>query len=354
MRLGSIFGGFVTIAVIVSLCVYLSGQSSQTITPSNHAASLPVNPAHQVKTYTNGRVATCTTCRGTSLVPCRPCYSGGRVDVLCRHCIGQGHTETLCSWCKGQDLTKQPCCSCRDEDYTTQACRHCAYKLTAKDIGYTPKYACAFCLDTGIRQACSSCSGTRKGHKCSYCEGTGTEKHACYYCRKTGKVSVCADCKGTKSSACSVCAGFGVIVLAGKPQQITATHKPPVADDGSYYGQASNLTGRSKTVYVQGYNATNGRYVKSTYRSVQSKVRGARAPPIYAARIAAKSESPLKTTEHAKTASTPQSGQNVAENGSYYGQTSTNTGRPKTVHVRGYYRKNGTYVRGHYRSRPRR
>jgi len=44
----------------------------------------------------------------------------------------------------------------------------------------------------------------------------------------------------------------------------------------------------------------------------------------------------------------------VAENGSYYGQISTNTGRPKTVHVRGYYRKDGTYVRGHYRSPPRR
>jgi hypothetical protein len=41
-----------------------------------------------------------------------------------------------------------------------------------------------------------------------------------------------------------------------------------------------------------------------------------------------------------------------AENGSYYGQISENTGRPKTVHVRGYYRNDGTYVRSHYRSRP--
>lgn len=44
----------------------------------------------------------------------------------------------------------------------------------------------------------------------------------------------------------------------------------------------------------------------------------------------------------------------VAENGSYYGEMSPNTGRPKTVHVDGYYRKDGTYVRGHYRSSPRR
>ena len=41
-----------------------------------------------------------------------------------------------------------------------------------------------------------------------------------------------------------------------------------------------------------------------------------------------------------------------AENGSYYGQISELTERPKTIYVRGYYRKDGTYVRSHYRSRP--
>lgn len=40
-----------------------------------------------------------------------------------------------------------------------------------------------------------------------------------------------------------------------------------------------------------------------------------------------------------------------AENGSCYGDISSLTGRPKTVAVGGYYRKNGTYVRGYYRSR---
>ena len=43
-----------------------------------------------------------------------------------------------------------------------------------------------------------------------------------------------------------------------------------------------------------------------------------------------------------------------AENGSYYGEISSETGRPKTVPVQGYYRKDGTYVQGHYRSPPRR
>lgn len=39
-----------------------------------------------------------------------------------------------------------------------------------------------------------------------------------------------------------------------------------------------------------------------------------------------------------------------AENGSCYGDISPNTGRPKTIQVNGYHRRDGTYVRGHYRS----
>lgn len=42
-----------------------------------------------------------------------------------------------------------------------------------------------------------------------------------------------------------------------------------------------------------------------------------------------------------------------AENGSCYGDLSMRTGLPKTVHVNGHYRANGTYVQGHYRSNSR-
>jgi hypothetical protein len=40
-----------------------------------------------------------------------------------------------------------------------------------------------------------------------------------------------------------------------------------------------------------------------------------------------------------------------AENGSCYGDISSVNGMPKTVSVNGYYRKDGTYVRGYYRSK---
>ena len=39
-----------------------------------------------------------------------------------------------------------------------------------------------------------------------------------------------------------------------------------------------------------------------------------------------------------------------AENGSCYRDISSVNGTPKTIQVDGYYRRDGTYVRGHYRS----
>ena len=48
--------------------------------------------------------------------------------------------------------------------------------------------------------------------------------------------------------------------------------------------------------------------------------------------------------------SAPISGVGCAENGSCYGDISNINGMPKTNHVNGYFRKDGTYVRGHYRS----
>lgn len=47
-------------------------------------------------------------------------------------------------------------------------------------------------------------------------------------------------------------------------------------------------------------------------------------------------------------------GPSCAENGSCFGDISNINGMPKTTHVNGYFRRDGTYVRGHYRSSGRR
>jgi hypothetical protein len=50
----------------------------------------------------------------------------------------------------------------------------------------------------------------------------------------------------------------------------------------------------------------------------------------------------------------PSTKESRAENGDIYGADNDGDGRRETVFVSGYYRKDGTYVRSHYRARPRR
>lgn len=59
--------------------------------------------------------------------------------------------------------------------------------------------------------------------------------------------------------------------------------------------------------------------------------------------------SALQNTKPPSTSSATHSGSS-----SGYREISKKTGRAKTVHVRGYHRKDGTYVKPHYRSPPRR
>ena len=176
-------------------------------------------------------------------------------------------------------------------------------------------------------------------------------------CRGSGRQSTCVMCRGraTEGSSSTLCSGSGIahIVVAALAPGHTGGIRPaaklhgvqwlrpssklpslndrgyPVAENGSFFGEISAETRRPKTVYVNGYDLNNGTYVRSHFRSLPlSSGNFLRGPP-----------SEFKPF--------------VAGNGSYYGLPNQ-YGVPKTVHVRGYYRKDGTYVRGHYRSRPRR
>ena len=60
--------------------------------------------------------------------------------------------------------------------------------------------------------------------------------------------------------------------------------------------------------------------------------------------------SPNTKQNSSNNSSTSPSYGGCAENGSCYGDISSVNGTPKTIQVDGYYRRDGTYVRGHYRS----
>jgi hypothetical protein len=59
----------------------------------------------------------------------------------------------------------------------------------------------------------------------------------------------------------------------------------------------------------------------------------------------------IEPTTPPPTYSSPGGGSWGCTSGNYYGAISCVTGLPKTTHVRSYFRKDGTFVQSHYRSR---
>lgn len=307
---------------LASLILLLSGcvASAQPTWPT--AGTTPsTNPT--TPTYFEAHGQQCSACNAAGKVTCSTCKGDDWTKQTCPTCKGQDWTKQTCQTCNGIDWTKQTCPTCKGVDWTRLACTTCqgTGKLRGNDY-------CS-CWVSGKRSACYSCWGTGKRSACYSCWGSA-KRSACYSCWGSGKRSACYSCWGRASDnvTCSSCNGSGYVerlVKAPTP----STH--PTAENGSYYGEISDLTARPKTVFVSGYYRKDGTYVRSHYRSPPGDGPSVRGPPILYP------DTPL-----------------VAENGSYYGQPSQATGNPKTVHVKGYYRKDGTYVRGHYRSSPRR
>jgi hypothetical protein len=116
-------------------------------------------------------------------------------------------------------------------------------------------------------------------------------------------------------------------IVAAEPELRRAKAQLNRVSRGSKYGKAKNHLLRLVTARLTAIPK-----IRASFRAVAERIQA----------------------EQAAGAATYARGPPCAENGSCYGDISQATGRPKTVNVRGYYRKDGTYVRGHYRSRPRR
>lgn len=310
----------------------------------------------------------CPTCNGTGETTCSHCKGIDLTELTCQHCRGQDLTKLTCQHCRGTDLTTLVCEHCRGEDLTKKTCPHCrGVDLTqtacprCNGTGSLEGRTCGQCSGTGKRHPCGYCSGTGKQHPCVYCSGIG-KRHPCVFCSGTGKQAPCVYCSGTGKQKpcvycqgkaahrgrCQACNGFGIVeVLTAKYSNVDDLRKSVIsknesrqaaplsasstnsliAEDGSRYGSLDDF-GQSKTIFVHGYVRKDGTVRKTYFRSFPSPTASSKLPSL--------NVSP-----------------GVAENGSYYGE-SNKYGVPKTVYVNGYYRSDGTYVRGHYRSAPHR
>ena len=109
----------------------------------------------------------------------------------------------------------------------------------------------------------------------------------------------------------------------------------------------AGMGGKPANSFVQGSNwYCNSGYQKSGNECVSIFGASANAPANAPANASANTAAALPTTTYPSPTAPL-----CAENGSCYGDISPLTGNPKTVPVQGYFRSNGTYVRGHYRSK---
>ena len=117
--------------------------------------------------------------------------------------------------------------------------------------------------------------------------------------------------------------------------------------------------GYSSCIYTARASATlppaSGRTANASHARAESNSTGGKQPAYerpYSASIKPHAPTTALVSGAAESAPLPApSGPSCAENGSCYGDISSATMRPKTTHVSGYTRRDGTYVRGHYRSK---
>ncbi len=332
---------------------------------------------------------TCDSCHGVDQTrsTCEHCHGIDQTALACEHCLGNDQTKITCEHCDGIDQRTQTCEHCNGVDQTSLTCQYCngsdqshltcetcsgtgslsgrrcygcsgtgTQRLCVFCHGSGKRRTCVFCHGSGKRRTCVFCHGNGKRRTCVFCHGSG-KRRVCVFCHGSGKQSTCVFCHGRANgdAACATCDGGGVIEVVeqrfssgdGLLQSVSATAQPTtiprafvgkplltwdagqrlVAQDGSYFGELSAETNRPKNVFVNGYLRKDGTYVASHYRSLPVGGVSSRGPPL---RI---SNGPEPKT-------------------SYYGELNK-YGVPKTVPVRGYFRKNGTYVQPHFRGAPR-
>lgn len=319
----------VVLTVLPGICV--PGQNAQAASPSDPARK-PAAIAAKA----------CTTCSGTSSITCKYCKGKDQTKQACEHCKGKGSLKTACWHCKGRDLTQNVCRFCRGKDLTKQACPNCH----GEDLS---QQKCPLCRGKGLygRSRCLGCSGSGKEAPCACCKGSG-KAPACVYCRGKGKQSQCIHCKGTgRSSTCIQCTGTGMkppcvackgkgllpcpkcarpkITIVRKPPKTPKDPKPKVVREDGANGKTDKTTEPEKAPDPRGYYLNESTYLTLRSHSAPRGLTNLRVPLPYL------------------------TGQAV-EDGSYSDQFFRRTGDPGTVYIQGYYRRNGTYVRSHYRS----
>ncbi len=172
-----------------------------------------------------------------------------------------------------------------------------------------------------------------------------------------------ANCQPPSAAMANMCAalgGPGGSLLSVSSLETASPTKPTavaVCSDGQRFSLPSFETSGLTANEIDTINhnngvdrcKTHGRFVDNVLKILPPGAVPAPTPDTSTSSTAAPRTSASAAPASTSTPPTT-SASACAENGSCYGDTSAATGKPKTTYVQGYTRRDGTYVRGHYRS----
>jgi hypothetical protein len=170
---------------------------------------------------------------------------------------------------------------------------------------------------------CVRCDGKgRTGQVCAMCDGRGTTSgHACGWCAGSGRPPKCGTCNG--SGKVAILRHVGSAEIGTRREPGWSVRRAPARTSYTVFDPF-------KVVPVDGYRRDNGVFVRAHKRSLPDTGEFRRAVP---------------TSRSYSRSLRPYPGQQTSRS---YVTSPSGGGR---VNVRGYWRKDGTYVRPHTRSK---
>lgn len=214
--------------------------------------------------------------------------------------------------------------------------------IMAQGVGVTP--AAGQSTESAWRdrtsEAKSVVGGISHYVQCGRCNGKGRLGSVCVLCDGSGRASgrTCNWCTGTgKAAVCNTCSGTGKIAVVRHVGSSSSTRRQLGWSVRRTQAASASVFDPFKVVPVSGYRRSDGVFVRPHKRSLPDTREFSRHTTRY------RSDS-LSTRRYG------------SPRQSYPGQPSPRYSAPSgsgggRVYVRGYWRKDGTYVRPHTRSK---
>jgi hypothetical protein len=235
-----------------------------------------------------------------------------------------------------------------------------AFGLSGPVVAGTPSGVCSNCKGKDLAQkTCKTCTGMGRA-KCAVCTlGIIGTSLRCPYCKGTGWKQ-CEACKGTrKQRPCTVCGNQETTPTTERQaaKTVTLPTTRPAGQTSASPDRTADRPPLQVSTPLRVVRTTDADMKKPGFASPTTRP-AAKTAAVPVGRVL-RAPSVPRIALHPQRANDTSYSDRMATRQTYsprkwsISRSHTTSYRPKTVYVKSYYRKDGTRVRAHTRSRPR-